>query len=615
MSLQSSCKFTFAKQGFLGLCPWLEGDVGGAKAAEELAQTFSVSLEMVHSAAVDADLDVATDSEVNALLSLTCNCLLPHALASWLEHSPHLVAGGEAEFCPAAVAPLAPLDVSGGYTWLAEYWQQVEAGTMSHLEFKAHHSAILMANPRLGLPSSLAVSSPLLQLSMEPLSVGRSVSPAEALLELFSNQTLHSSALHMATAASLPSKLSALPSYATAATAPPRSVKCGRKPALMDMNDILGYAWHKVKSRMPPPYRPHARGRADATDPSVMGPSTTGPSIAVLSGAATTSNLHLPVSVFSGPELPTTGVTLAATIMFWRGEVAHALATWWALDQYAHFLGALVELELSSSKLPHKWAQTGASCGPSRGPTKKGKESADDDKAMDDAEDSAGASDHNEGAGAGGNSTDDGNGAGGNSKASWMGFSANFGPKKFLAVPSYHAGTYCSRRFSDGANQCAYWWFGLRSRPEDVTAFLHDFYQVWDHAKHMAVQLRLPGLTESAHELRNTIEEAAAPHAKLEWLLLFPGVFEDHCSWIIHYAAMFSRAQALVIANVISAQNIPSLWDPYILAIAKFRNMHTNGVIGLDEFQWQEEHLGCASFLDDIRRRESLGEATLTSLG
>ncbi|KAH8990060.1 hypothetical protein EDB86DRAFT_2831355 [Lactarius hatsudake] len=192
MSSQIPCKYAFAKQGLLGLLSWLEGDVGDAAAADKLAQTFSVALEMVHSAAADAEVDVAVNSEVTNCLNLACARLLPHASASWLEHSPHLVAGKEEEFRSVAMAPLAPLDIAGGYARLAEYRQQVEAGTMSRSEFEAHRSAILMADPRLGLPSSLAVLSPLLRLSMEPSPIGGGASPAVALSELFSNQTLHS---------------------------------------------------------------------------------------------------------------------------------------------------------------------------------------------------------------------------------------------------------------------------------------------------------------------------------------------------------------------------------------------------------------------------------------
>ncbi|KAH9046946.1 hypothetical protein EDB83DRAFT_2317588 [Lactarius deliciosus] len=70
MSSQVPRKFAFAKQGLLGLLPWLEGDVGDAMAADELAQTFSVALEMVHLAVADAGVDVAVDSEVTDCLNL-----------------------------------------------------------------------------------------------------------------------------------------------------------------------------------------------------------------------------------------------------------------------------------------------------------------------------------------------------------------------------------------------------------------------------------------------------------------------------------------------------------------------------------------------------------------
>ncbi|KAH9174086.1 hypothetical protein EDB89DRAFT_1904800 [Lactarius sanguifluus] len=159
-------------------------------------------------------------------------------------------------------------------------------------------------------------------------------------------------------------------------------------------------------------------------------------------------------------------------------------------------------------------------------------------------------------------------------------------------------------------------WIGLRSRPEDVAEFLREFYLAWDHAEQTAVQLGMPGLTESTRALRTTIEEAAAPHAELEWLLLFPGVFEEHRSWIIRYAAVFSRAQAVVITNVVFGRNIAPLRNPYILAIAEFRDMFEDGVIDLDELQWQEERLGRASLLADIRRRESAsGGDALTNSG
>ncbi|KAH9029292.1 hypothetical protein EDB83DRAFT_2526141 [Lactarius deliciosus] len=576
MSSQIPRKYAFAKQGLLGLLSWLEGDVGDAAAADELAQTFSVALEMVHSAAADAEVDVAVDSEVTDCLNLARARLLPHASASWLEHSPHLVAGKEEEFRSVAVAPLAPLDVAGGYARLAEYRQQVEAGTMSRSEFEAHRSAILMADPGLGLPSSLAVSSPLLRLSMEP------------------------SPLRAATAASSPSGFAATPSEAAATSiasgsqsrrctaepapaadsVPPRGIKRGHDAPLMDVSQILGYVrclgciQRKVNS------------------------------------------LRLPASAFFAPEMPSSGVGLAATVMFWRGEIARTLAARRALDvqlsfaewQYAHFLGALVEPEPPSSKPPH---------------------GAGDAEAMDDAED---------GAGVGGDGADDGNGAG-DAESSWTGFTASFGyallvsvlqqfsfPLSLFVMPVL-ANDAVATDAPDEADRRAYvsavtrlavlaeQWFGLQSRPEDVAGFLRDFYQAWDHAEQLAVRLGLSGLTESARELRSIIEEAAAPHAKLEWLLLFPGVFEEHRSWIIRYAAVFSRAQAVVIANFISGRNIPPLRDPYILAVAEFRDMRADGVIELDELQWQEERLGRASLLAEIRRRESLGEAVLTNSG
>ncbi|KAH9164721.1 hypothetical protein EDB89DRAFT_2077716 [Lactarius sanguifluus] len=570
--------------GLLGLRPRLEEDLGDATAADELAQTFLVALDMVHSAAADAGLDVAVDPEVTALLSLARDRLLLHASVAWLEHSPHLVAGREEALHSSVIAaPPAPLDVPGGYVRLTEYRLQVEAGTMSHAEFEAHRSAILMADPGLGLPSSLVVSSPLLQLSMEPPPVGESGSPAGVLSELFSNQTLQSPALRAATAAPSPSEVAAAPSEVTAASVtsgsrshrptaepgpsadpvPPHGVKRGCDFPLMDVAQIPGYIrclaciQRKVKcapfvGSVPPyscshcvsvgreclcPAAGRARGRTGAAGPSTAG----------LSGAAASSSLRLPASAFFGPEVPTLGVALAATVMFWRGEVARNLATRRALDmqlsfaewQYAHFLGALVEPDPTTSQLPRKRARTGAS----RGRSGKGKEkaidvdalsdSAGNAEAMDDAADSAGA------------------GADGVDETSWAGFSANFGME---ITPS--------------------------KRP---------------------VQLGMPGLTESTRALRTTIEEAAAPHAELEWLLLFPGVFEEH---------------PVVITNVVFGRNIAPLRNPYILAIAEFRDMFEDGVIDLDELQWQEERLGRTSLLADIRRRESAsGGDALTNSG
>ncbi|KAH9165159.1 hypothetical protein EDB89DRAFT_1911646 [Lactarius sanguifluus] len=634
MSSQLSRKFAFAKMGLLGLCPRLEEDLGDAAAADELAQTFSVALDMVHSAAADAGLDVAVDPEVTALLSLAYRGAAP------------------------------PLDVPGGYAWLAEYRLQVEAGTMSHAKFEAHRSAILMADPGLGLPSSLAA---------------RAVLLPGVLSELFSNQTLQSPALRAATAAPSPSEVATVPSEVAAASVtsglrsrrptaepgpsvdpvPPHGVKCGRDFPLMDVAQIPGYIrcsaciQRKVKCApfvgSVPPYpcshcvsagreclRPaagRARGRTGAAGPSAAGPSTAG-----LSGAAASSSLRLPASAFFGPEVPTSGVALAATVMFWRGEVARNLAVRRALDvqlsfaewQYAHFLGALVEPDPTTSQPPCKQACS------NRRLLRPLWEGAGNAEAMDDAADGAGA------------------GADGVDETSWAGFSANFGmdrmrltqiefvarlsdnvlarsagfgflglrpsafvsssrDKKFLAVPSYRTAELIFSLFVNDVCTCE-WYCGRR--PEDVAEFLHEFYLAWDHAEQTAVQLGMPGLTESTRALRTTIEEAAAPHAELEWLLLFPGVFEEHRSWIIRYAAVFSQAQAVVITNVVFGRNIAPLRNPYILAIAEFRDMFEDGVIDLDELQWQEERLGHASLLADIRRRESVsGGDALTNLG
>ncbi|KAH9011202.1 hypothetical protein EDB83DRAFT_2322234 [Lactarius deliciosus] len=453
MFSQIPCKYAFAKQGLLGLLSRLEGDVGDAAAADELAQTFSVALEMVHLAAADAEVDVAVDSEVTDCLNLARARLLPHASASWLEHSPHLVAGKEEEFRSVAVAPLAPLDVAGGYARLTEYWQQVEAGTMSRSEFEAHRSAILMADPGLGLPSSLAVSSPLLRLSMEPSPVGGGASPAVALSELFSNQTLHSPVVRAATAALSPSGFAATPSEAAAASiasgsqsrrrtaepapaadsVPPRGIKRGRDAPLMDVSQIPGYVrclgciQRKVKCApfvgTAPPYpcshcvsagrecRRAATGRARGR------PAAAVPSGAAPSGAAATSSLRLPASAFFAPEMPSSGVGLAATVMFWRGEIARTLAARRALDVQLSF----------ADKPPRKRARTSSSRGPPRAPSTKGKEKAIDVDALSDgAGDAEAMDDAEDGAGVGGDGADDGNGAG-DAESSWTGFAASFG--------------------------------------------------------------------------------------------------------------------------------------------------------------------------------------------
>ncbi|KAH9167250.1 hypothetical protein EDB89DRAFT_2075085 [Lactarius sanguifluus] len=424
MSSQMSHKFAFAKMGLLGLCPQLEEDLGDAAVADELAQTFLVALDMVHSAAADAGLDIAVDSEVTTLLSLAHNHLLPHASVAWLEHSPHLVAEREEVLCLSVIAaPPALLDVPGGYTWLTEYQLQVEAGTMSRAEFEAHRSAILMANPGLGLPSSLAVSSPLLRLSMEPPPVGKSSSPAGVLSELFSNQTLQSPALRAATAAPSPSEVAAvLSEVATASVTsgsrsrrptaepgpsadlvPPHRVKRGRNFPLMDVAQIPGYIrclvciQRKVNAGREclRPAASRTRGRTGATGPSATGLSATG-----LSGTAASSSLCLLASAFFGLEVTTLGVALTATVMFWCGEVVRNLAACRALDvqlsfaewQYAHFLGALVEPDPTTSQPPRN---------------------AGNAEVMDDAVDGAGA------------------GADGVDETSWAGFSANFAPWRF----------------------------------------------------------------------------------------------------------------------------------------------------------------------------------------
>ncbi|KAH9031524.1 hypothetical protein EDB85DRAFT_2146083 [Lactarius pseudohatsudake] len=159
-------------------------------------------------------------------------------------------------------------------------------------------------------------------------------------------------------------------------------------------------------------------------------------------------------------------------------------------------------------------------------------------------------------------------------------------------------------------------WYDLRTRPNDVAQFLCDFYQAWDHAEQTAVRIGMSGLHASARGLRTTLEEAAAPYAELDWLLLFLGVFEEHRSWLIRYAAVFNRAQSTVIVNVVFGPNIAALWNPYILAIAEFRDMHADGFIDLDEFQWHEERLGHAGLLTEIRRcRSSAAKAASTNSG
>ncbi|KAH9031521.1 hypothetical protein EDB85DRAFT_1891110 [Lactarius pseudohatsudake] len=455
----------------LGLRPQLEEALGDAAAAEELAQTFSVALEMVHSSAAKASLDVVADSEVAALLAVARNRLLPYATASWLEHSPHLVAEEEELRSSAiAAAPPAPLDVPSGYTRLAEYQLQVEAGTMSRADFEAHRSAILLSDPGLGLPSSLAVSSSLLRLSMEPAPAGSSGSPAADLTELFSNQSLQSPAFRAATAAPSPSEGNAAPSEAAAASlasgsrsrschltaepadsAPRRGVKRGRNPPLMNVSQIPGYVrcvlcvQRKVKSRVasasawlavvPGVHLPWVHLvtpplKAFAFRPSPSGlrlpafafrPSPSGLHLPAFAFRPSPSGLHLPASAFFGPEVASSGVALAATIMFWHAEVACVLATRRALDvqlsfaewQYSHFLGGLIEPGPSSNLPPRKRARTGASG--------KGKEKAANADALSDEVEIVEPKDE---AGASGGADADADGADG---AAWAGFSTDFG--------------------------------------------------------------------------------------------------------------------------------------------------------------------------------------------
>ncbi|KAH8991134.1 hypothetical protein EDB86DRAFT_3080117 [Lactarius hatsudake] len=626
MSSQIPRKYAFAKQGLLGLLSRLEGDVGDAAGGRRVGPNIFCGLGNGPFGRGRCRGGCRSRLRGDRLLKpRALPCLLPHASASWLEHSPHLVAGKEEEFRSVAMAPLAPLDIAGGYARLTEYWRQVEAGTMSRSEFEAHRSAILMADPGLGLPSSLAVSSPLLQLSMEPSPVGGGASPAP----LPPRRRLGSPPRHPeAAAASIASgsqsrRRTAEPAPA-ADSVPPRGIKRGRDAPLMDSEPDSGLC--SVFGLYP------AQGQRGSRVPTCRYQPVLRVVLLPLFHLVLCLLVLPPPAVFASRLPPSSRLEMPSSGAL---DVQLSFVEW----QYAHFLGALVEPEPPSSKPPRKWARTSSSRGPPRAPSTKGKEKAIDVDALSDgAGDAEAMDDAEDGAGVGGNGADDGNSAG-DAESSWTGFAASFGyallvsvlrqfsfPLSLFVMPVL-ANDAVAADAPDEADRRAYVsavtrlavlaerWFGLRSRPEDVAGFLRDFYQAWDHAEQLAVRLGLSGLTESARELRSIIKEAAAPHAKLEWLLLFLGVFEEHRSWIIRYTAVFSRAQAVVITNFVSGRNIPPLRDPYILAVAEFRDMRADGVIELDELQWQEERLGRASLLAEIRRRESLGEAVLTNSG
>ncbi|KAH9174087.1 hypothetical protein EDB89DRAFT_1904801 [Lactarius sanguifluus] len=478
MSSQLSRKFAFAKMGLLGLRPRLEEDFGDAAAADELAQTFSVAL-----AAADAGLDIAVDPEVTALLSLARDRLLPHASVAWLEHSPHLVAGREEALRSSVIAGAArPVGCSrwlraarrvpaagGGRYYVSRRvrgpslchpygrsgaWPSVVFGGLFPVAsavngapsrrrerfscqgyyrscFRIRRSSLPLCVRRLRLRRHLRWLLRRPRSPPPPLLLGRG--PVAPLLSLV------------------------LPRIRFLLT----ESSCGRDFPLMDVAQIPGYirvlscltisasdlrrfasvrrassarsSVRPLSARCQPyscshcvsagreclrPAAGRARGRTGAAGPSAAGPSAAG-----LSGAAASSSLRLPASAFFGPEVPTSGVALAATVMFWRGEVARNLAARRALDvqlsfaewQYAHFLGALVEPDPTTSQPPRKRARTGAS----RGRSGKGKEKAIDVDALSDGAGNAEAMDDAaDGAGAGADGVDE---------TSWAGFSANFG--------------------------------------------------------------------------------------------------------------------------------------------------------------------------------------------
>jgi len=114
---------------------------------------------LVYSAGADAGEDVAADPEIAAFLAEVRNCLLRHATADWLDHSPHVIAGIEDQLCSlAAVAQPGPAPAFNGYVWLAKYAAQLAEGTMSWMEFEKHRVDIILTDP--ALQSGDPVSSP-----------------------------------------------------------------------------------------------------------------------------------------------------------------------------------------------------------------------------------------------------------------------------------------------------------------------------------------------------------------------------------------------------------------------------------------------------------------------
>jgi hypothetical protein len=98
------------------------------------------------------------------------------------------------------------------------------------------------------------------------------------------------------------------------------------------------------------------------------------------------------------------------------------------------------------------------------------------------------------------------------------------------------------------------------------------------------------------------VEEAAEPYAELNWLLDFPGVFEDSRARLIRYAVVLGRAQATVIEHY-AAQTEGPAPSPHALARREFERLHASGVVGLSELQWQVERLGRAALEAQMRRQ------------
>jgi hypothetical protein len=97
---------------------------------------------------------------------------------------------------------------------------------------------------------------------------------------------------------------------------------------------------------------------------------------------------------------------------------------------------------------------------------------------------------------------------------------------------------------------------------------------VQDHCERTAHQAGALGPAESAHALRIIIEEAAEPHTELEWLLLFPNIFEGCRTRLIRYAAALGRAQAAVIEHY-AAGTVGPVPCPYALATREFERLFT----------------------------------------